>query len=152
MTIWRYDDMMIWGYDDMMIRWYDDMKLGWIFLDLPPENASLGGMRLPSLDYVYGGRNGHTDPTRLRPGGGWVVYASRIPLRRPRTLRTRLQSARNFGKTRFRRFAKNYFFDVELFCSRNFWFRNLFFRCFCQNFEELRIFRLQNQIPRHFLF
>ena len=34
-----------------------------------------------------------------------IVYASRIPPRRPRTLRTWLGSARNFGNTRFGRFA-----------------------------------------------
>ena len=55
-------------------------------------------------------------------GGGppRIVYASRIPLRRPRTLRTWLESARNFGQMRlddllfliFRRISVFQFFVI----------------------------------------
>ena len=44
-----------------------------------------------------------------------IVYASRIPPRRPRTLRTWLLSPRNFGKTRFRRFATFDFLTPKIF-------------------------------------
>ena len=60
-----------------------------------------------------------------------IVYASRIPPRRPGTLRTWLGSARNFGKTRFGRFA---IFD---FLTPIFFFE-IFFRIFFSVFHDFR--------------
>ena len=89
-----------------------------------------------------------------------IVYASRIPPRRPRTLRTWLGSARNFGNTRFGRFA---IFDFltpkkifrkkksEFFLfGKNFGFGSVFHH-FRRILEELGLFWRQNQIPGGFL-
>ena len=59
-----------------------------------------------------------------------IVNASRIPPRRPRTLRTWLGSARNFGNTRFGRFANfDFLTPKKIFrkkISENFFFRKKF--------------------------
>ena len=83
-----------------------------------------------------------------------IVYASRIPPRRPRTLRTWLRSARNFGNTRFGRFAIFDFLTpkkiIPIFVS---FFLNFFqaFHDFRQILEELGFFGRQNQVARWIL-
>ena len=80
--------------------------------------------------------------------------ASRIPPRRRQTLRTWLRSARNFGKTRFGRFAIFDFSTPKFFFEKSFR-SNLFFQIFLSVFhhfrqilEERGIFGRQNRIPR----
>ena len=92
--------------------------------------------------------------------GGRIVYASRIPPRRPRTLRTWLGSARNFGNTRFGRFGifdfltpKKNFRKKKIgnfFFGKNFGFGSVFHN-FRRILEELGLFWRQNQIPGGFL-
>ena len=77
--------------------------------------------------------------TRWGRGPQCIVYASRILPRRPRTLRT-LQSARNFGKTRFGRFAIFDFLMPDFFFKKKFGFLFPVFRYFRQILEELGIF------------
>ena len=102
------------------------------------------------------------NPTAGRPPKGnnrgtVIVCASRIPPRRPRTLRTWLRSARNFGKTRFGRFAIFEFLTPKKNFRKNYSVENFFFGFFLvfhhfrQILEDLRICGRQNQIPRGIL-
>ena len=75
-----------------------------------------------------------------------------FPPRRRRTLRTWLRSARNFGKTRFGRFAIFDFLTPIFFSKKfsvDFFFSDFFsvFRYFRQILEDLGIFGRQNQLP-----
>ncbi len=91
------------------------------------------------------------DLTRVGDEPPRIVYASRIPPRRPRTLRTWLRSPRNFGKTRFGRFATFDFFTPKIFFRKknsDFFFD---FHDFRQIVEDLVNFGRQNQIPRGIL-
>ena len=68
---------------------------------------------------------------------------------RPFTPRTKLRSARNFGKTRFGRFATFDFLTPIFFCSELFFeFFSTVFHYFRYILEELGIFGRQNRIPR----
>ena len=110
----------MWWYDDTMRRWYDGMTI-WRYDDRMVIKSFCGAVYV-IIYTTWQFEHCHVMTYRFLVFflkncrfKTLIVYASRIPPRRPRTLRTWLWLVWNFGKTLFGRFAIFVFLTLELF-------------------------------------